>query len=89
MSPRFATGFRDKGTLNEAHHGYMGVWHGKFMNQELEVFISSCNCILAIGPERHYFNTGCGASILNFVTNGVLQVPLAPQLSCLTYHESG
>jgi indolepyruvate decarboxylase len=54
----FATGFQDKATLNEAHPGYMGIWHGKFMNQELEAFISSCDCILGIGPERHYFNLG-------------------------------
>jgi len=54
----FATGFQDKTTLNEAHPGYMGVWMGKFANPELEAFISSCDCILGIGPERHYFNAG-------------------------------
>ncbi len=54
----FTTAFQDKGTLDETHPGYMGVWIGKFLNPEVEDFVASCDWVLGLGPERHYFNAG-------------------------------
>jgi len=54
----FATPFQDATALDETHPNYMGIWHGKFVNSEIDDFINSCDCGLALGPERHYFNTG-------------------------------
>ena len=53
----------------------MGIWHGKFMNQELEAFISSCDCILGFGPERHYFNMS-DSSRWTFDTSKTINVHL-------------
>jgi len=54
----FATAFQDATTLDETHPAYMGIWQGKFVNNEVEEFISSCDYVLGLGPERHYFNAG-------------------------------
>jgi len=54
----FATPFQDKATLDEATPGFMGTWIGRFANVEVEEFVASCDCILGLGPERHYFNAG-------------------------------
>jgi len=53
----FATAFQDKGTLDETP-AYMGTWIGRFANLEVEEFVTSCDCVLGLGPERQYFNAG-------------------------------
>ncbi len=62
----FATAYQDKGTLDETHPGYMGLWCGKFLNIEVDEFISSCDCFLGFGPERHYFNAGFYTADIDF-----------------------
>jgi len=62
----FATAFQDKSTLDETLPGYMGIWIGKFANLEVEEFVSSCDCILGLGPERHYFNAGFFTAAFDF-----------------------
>jgi indolepyruvate decarboxylase len=54
----YTTAFQDKCTLDEGTKGFMGIWLGQFTNLEVEQFLTSCDCILGIGPERHYFNAG-------------------------------
>jgi indolepyruvate decarboxylase len=54
----FATAFQDKATLDEGTPGFMGTWIGRFTNLEVEEFVTSCDCVLGLGPERHYFNAG-------------------------------
>ena len=54
----FTTAYQDKSTLDEAHPNYMGMFMGKFANPQVNGFFSSCDCILGLGPVRHYFNTG-------------------------------
>ena len=54
----YTTAFQDKCTLDEMTPGFMGIWLGRFTNQEVEEYVSSCDCILGVGPERHYFNAG-------------------------------
>jgi indolepyruvate decarboxylase len=54
----YTTAFQDKCTLDEGTPGFMGIWLGRFTNLEVEEFVASCDCILGLGPERHYFNAG-------------------------------
>jgi indolepyruvate decarboxylase len=54
----FTTCFQDAAALDETTPGYMGLWHGKFQNQEVEDFVSACDTVLGFGAERHYFNAG-------------------------------
>lgn len=54
----FTTPFQDANTLDETHPNYMGIWQGTFVNPEVNDFVNSCDCALALGPERHYFNAG-------------------------------
>jgi len=54
----FATAFQDKSTIDETNPNYMGMFMGKFANPEVNEFFSSSDCILGLGPIRHYFNTG-------------------------------
>ncbi|MEM8953741.1 MAG: thiamine pyrophosphate-binding protein [Verrucomicrobiota bacterium] len=54
----FATPYQDVTVLDETHPKYMGVWLGEFTNTEINDFANSCKCVLGLGPERHFFNTG-------------------------------
>jgi indolepyruvate decarboxylase len=54
----YTTAFQDKCTLDERTPGFMGIWLGRFTNLEVEEYVASCDCILGLGPERHYFNAG-------------------------------
>jgi len=54
----YATPFQDKAALDEGTPGFMGTWIGNFSNVEVEEFVTSCDCVLGLGPERHYFQLG-------------------------------
>lgn len=54
----FATPYQDATALDETHPNYMGVWQGEFSNPEINDFVNSCELVLGLAPERHYFNTG-------------------------------
>lgn len=54
----FATPYQDATTLDETHPNYMGIWQGEFSNPVINEFIESCEYVLALAPERHFFNTG-------------------------------
>ena len=54
----FATPYQDATTLDETHPNYMGVWQGEFSNPVINEFINRCEYVLALSPERHFFNTG-------------------------------
>lgn len=54
----FATPYQDATVLDETHPNYMGVWQGEYSNPEINEFVHSCEFVLALAPERHFFNTG-------------------------------
>lgn len=54
----YTTPFQDKTCLDETTQGFMGTWCGKFANLAVEDYLKSCDQILAIGYEYHYFNAG-------------------------------
>jgi indolepyruvate decarboxylase len=60
----YATPLQDKTALYETHCGFMGTWCGKFANLPVEDYLASCDKVLAVGYELHYFNAG-------FFTTGV------------------
>jgi indolepyruvate decarboxylase len=47
----------DKSTLDEEHPSYVGMYDGKLMNEEVRVFVESCDCVLCIGAMMTDFNT--------------------------------
>jgi len=54
----YTTAMQDKCAIDEGTPGFMGLWAGKFSNPEVEKFVVSCDCILGLGPVRHYINAG-------------------------------
>lgn len=54
----FATPYQDVTALDESHPNYMGLWQGEFANPRINEFINRCEHVLALAPERHFFNTG-------------------------------
>ena len=69
----YATPFQDKTALYETHDGFMGTWCGKFGNLPVEDYLVSCDKVLAIGYELHYFNSGFFTTGLDF-TNKMINV---------------
>jgi len=62
----YATPFQDKTALYETHAGFMGTWCGKFGNLQVEDYLVSCDKVLALGYELHYFNAGFFTTALDF-----------------------
>jgi indolepyruvate decarboxylase len=54
----FATMFMDKCVLDETHPGYIGMYDGRLMNEEVRAFVEGCDCVLGIGAMLTDFNSG-------------------------------
>ncbi len=54
----FTTPYQDATTLDETHPNFMGVWQGEFANPVIDEYMNRCEYVLALAPERHFFNTG-------------------------------
>lgn len=54
-----------KGSFNENHKNYIGLYAGRWGNLEVKDFVESCDCILAIGPIWSDYNTGSFSAQLN------------------------
>ena len=54
----FATMFMDKSVLDEQQPGYVGMYDGALMTEEVRAFVEGCARVLAIGALASDFNTG-------------------------------
>lgn len=54
----FATMFMDKSVLDEQQQGFVGMYDGAIMNEDVRAFVESRDLILAIGALASDFNTG-------------------------------
>jgi indolepyruvate decarboxylase len=54
----FATMLMDKGVLDETHSNYIGMYDGRFMDEEVRVFVEGCDCVLGFGALLTDFNSG-------------------------------
>jgi indolepyruvate decarboxylase len=54
----YATMFMDKTSLDESASGYIGMYDGRIMNQEVREFVESCDVVLNLGGLWSDFNTG-------------------------------
>lgn len=54
----FASMFMDKSVLDEAQSGYVGMYDGAIMTDEVRSFVESRDVVLAIGTLASDFNTG-------------------------------
>ncbi|WP_010235523.1 alpha-keto acid decarboxylase family protein [Clostridium arbusti] len=60
-----ATMMTGKGSFNESHKNYIGLYAGRWGSLEVKDFVESCDCILAIGPIWSDYNTGSFSAQLN------------------------
>jgi indolepyruvate decarboxylase len=54
----FATMFMDKCVLDETHPGYIGMYDGRLMNEEVREFVEGCDCVVGIGAIMTDINSG-------------------------------
>jgi indolepyruvate decarboxylase len=54
----FATMFWDKSVLDEQQPGYVGMYDGTLMNEEVCAFVEGCDRVLAVGALLTDFNSG-------------------------------
>lgn len=54
----YATMALDKAVLDETNPSYMGLYMGQLINPEIQEFVESCDCILAIGVVMSDINMG-------------------------------
>ena len=54
----FTTMFMGKSVLDEHHPGYIGIYDGALMNEEVRAFVEGADLILNIGAPMTDFNTG-------------------------------
>jgi len=54
----FATMFMDKCVLDEEHPGYIGMYDGKLMNEQIRAFVEGCDCVFGIGAMLTDFSSG-------------------------------
>ncbi|NPU86091.1 MAG: alpha-keto acid decarboxylase family protein [Syntrophaceae bacterium] len=45
----YAAMIMDKSVLDETHPGYMGIYDGRLMNEEVREFVEGCDCVIEIG----------------------------------------
>lgn len=60
-----ATMMMGKGSFNEGHKNYIGLYAGRWGSLEVKDFVESCDCILAIGPIWSDYNTASFTAKLN------------------------
>lgn len=54
----FATMFMDKSVLDERQPGFVGMYDGTLMTEEVKTFVESRDVVLAVGTLATDFNTG-------------------------------
>lgn len=54
----FATMFMDKSVLDEQQPGFVGMYDGAIMTEQVRAFVEGCDQVLAIGTLASDFNTG-------------------------------
>ena len=54
----FATMFLDKSVLDESQPGYIGMYAGRLMNEDVREFVENCDVVLAVGALFTDLNTG-------------------------------
>lgn len=54
----FATMFADKSVLDEQHPRHLGMYDGKLANEDLRVFVESCDRVIRVGTAMTDFNSG-------------------------------
>ncbi|MEH2487490.1 alpha-keto acid decarboxylase family protein [Bradyrhizobium sp. AZCC 2230] len=54
----FATMLADKAVLNERQPAYLGMYVGRLVNEDVRLFVESCNAVLAVGALFSDLNTG-------------------------------
>jgi indolepyruvate decarboxylase len=54
----FATMFSDKCVLDESLPGYIGMYDGALMNEQIRAFVEGCDLVLGIGAALIDFNSG-------------------------------
>ncbi|AJA46540.1 alpha-keto-acid decarboxylase [Clostridium pasteurianum DSM 525 = ATCC 6013] len=60
-----ATMMAGKGSFNESHKNYIGLYAGRWGSLEVKDFVEGCDCILAVGPIWSDYNTGSFSAQLN------------------------
>jgi len=61
----FATMFLDKSVLDENQPGYIGMYAGRLMNEDVREFVESCDVVLAVGTLLTDLNTGAFSARLD------------------------
>ena len=54
----FTTMFMGKSVLDEQHPGYIGIYDGALMNEEVRAFVEGVDSVLNVGAPMTDFNTG-------------------------------
>ena len=54
----FTTMFMGKSVLDEHHPGYVGIYDGSLMNEEVRAFVEGADFVLNVGASMTDFNTG-------------------------------
>jgi indolepyruvate decarboxylase len=54
----FATMFADKSVLDEQHPGYLGMYDGKLMDDDIRTFVESRDQVVRVGTMMTDFNSG-------------------------------
>ena len=54
----FTTMFMGKSVLDEQHPGYIGIYDGTLMNEEVRAFVEGVDSVLNVGAPMTDFNTG-------------------------------
>jgi indolepyruvate decarboxylase len=54
----FATMFADKSILDEQQPGYIGMYDGRLMDEDVRAFVESCDHVVCIGTMMTDFNSG-------------------------------
>jgi indolepyruvate decarboxylase len=61
----FATMFMGKSVLDEQHPGYVGIYDGALMNEDVRAFVEEADFVLNVGAPLTDFNTGAFTACLN------------------------
>jgi indolepyruvate decarboxylase len=61
----FATMFADKSVLDERQPGYIGMYDGKLMDEQVRVFVESCDRVVRVGAMMTDFNSGAFTASLD------------------------
>jgi indolepyruvate decarboxylase len=54
----FATMFMGKSVLDERHSGYIGMYDGALLGEDVRIFVEEADFVLRVGAEMTDFNTG-------------------------------